>query len=191
MIERILADAGLSIKQLDAILCCVGPGSFVGVRIAIGVAKGLAYGADIPLGGISALAALACKAKNIGIRQNKQRFGVLTLMDAQLGELYWAYYESSTDKPNMQEQYPPQIAKFTEINITTKYPIIILGCGLSKNLLPSYEIDLQVIFQDTDTRLDARYIISAWEKQDNPELCLGSAHKLEPMYIRNTAHSRF
>jgi len=59
MVERLLAHAGLSFSQLDAIVFGRGPGSFTGLRIACSVAKGLAYAYDLPLYPVSSLAAIA------------------------------------------------------------------------------------------------------------------------------------
>jgi tRNA threonylcarbamoyladenosine biosynthesis protein TsaB len=59
MISSLLADAGTSLRELDGIAFGAGPGSFTGLRIACGVAQGLALGAALPLVGISTLAAMA------------------------------------------------------------------------------------------------------------------------------------
>ncbi|MDP1932512.1 MAG: tRNA (adenosine(37)-N6)-threonylcarbamoyltransferase complex dimerization subunit type 1 TsaB [Gammaproteobacteria bacterium] len=62
MISSLLEEQGLRISELDAIAIVNGPGSFTGLRIGAGVAQGLAFGADIPILGISSLAVMAMKA---------------------------------------------------------------------------------------------------------------------------------
>ncbi|MBF0254943.1 MAG: tRNA (adenosine(37)-N6)-threonylcarbamoyltransferase complex dimerization subunit type 1 TsaB [Gammaproteobacteria bacterium] len=87
MIEGLLAEAGVSLRQLDAIAFGRGPGSFTGVRIAAGVTQGIALGADLPVLAISTLAALAQRA----FRQQGRR-QILSAFDARMGEVYWAAY---------------------------------------------------------------------------------------------------
>ncbi|MGH8841670.1 MAG: tRNA (adenosine(37)-N6)-threonylcarbamoyltransferase complex dimerization subunit type 1 TsaB [Advenella sp.] len=57
MLQRMLEEAGLTLTQLDGIAFGAGPGSFTGLRIACGVAQGLAFGAGLPVAGICTLEA--------------------------------------------------------------------------------------------------------------------------------------
>ncbi|HZO95676.1 MAG TPA: tRNA (adenosine(37)-N6)-threonylcarbamoyltransferase complex dimerization subunit type 1 TsaB [Candidatus Baltobacteraceae bacterium] len=58
LIDELLREAGLRLRDLDRIAVGVGPGSFTGVRIAVAYAKSLAYGAGVPLVGVSSYDAL-------------------------------------------------------------------------------------------------------------------------------------
>lgn len=84
MIEALLAETGLSLAQLDGIAFGAGPGSFTGLRIACGVAQGLALGADVPVVPVGTLVALAHSSKAPR---------VLACLDARMGEIYHAAYE--------------------------------------------------------------------------------------------------
>lgn len=84
MVEAVLAEAGLGLRQLAGIGFGAGPGSFTGVRIACGVAQGLAFGAGLPLVPVGTLPALAEAA---GAAR------VVTCLDARMGEIYHAAYE--------------------------------------------------------------------------------------------------
>lgn len=87
MVQSVLDAAGLKLQQLDSLAFGRGPGSFTGVRIATGVAQGLAYGADLPVVGISTLAAMAQAAY-----QDHQAEKVLAGLDARMGGVYWGQY---------------------------------------------------------------------------------------------------
>jgi tRNA threonylcarbamoyladenosine biosynthesis protein TsaB len=83
MITGLLAQAGLTLTALDGIAFGRGPGSFTGLRIACGVAQGLALGAGLPVLGVSTLEALAEEA---GAAR------VVTCLDARMHEVYAAVW---------------------------------------------------------------------------------------------------
>jgi len=83
----LLADAGVSLAQLDAIAFGRGPGAFTGLRTACSVAQGLAYGADKPVLPIDTLLAVAEDA-----RADRADLRVWAVMDARMDEIYAAQY---------------------------------------------------------------------------------------------------
>ncbi len=88
MADRLLAQAQLRPAQLDAVAFSRGPGSFTGVRIAGGVAHGIALGADLPVLCISTLAMLAQNLFN----QEPAAEIAFTGIDARMDEVYWGVY---------------------------------------------------------------------------------------------------
>jgi tRNA threonylcarbamoyladenosine biosynthesis protein TsaB len=87
MVQELLREAGVTLADCDAIAFGAGPGSFTGVRTACGVAQGLAFGAGLPVLPMVTLEAMAeaCRARTGAA-------DVLAVLDARMGEVYWAQY---------------------------------------------------------------------------------------------------
>ena len=83
MIREILAEAGLSVQQLDAIVLGNGPGSFIGMRIGGSVAQGLAHAAGLKIVPVSSLAAVAAEV----LAESDAR-EVIVAQDAHMNEVY-------------------------------------------------------------------------------------------------------
>ncbi|HJT50928.1 MAG TPA: tRNA (adenosine(37)-N6)-threonylcarbamoyltransferase complex dimerization subunit type 1 TsaB [Nitrosospira sp.] len=88
-VSQMLDESGLTLAQLDGIAFGSGPGSFTGLRIACGIAQGLAFGAGLPVIGISTLEALAQQAG--GTR-------IIAALDARMHEIYHAAYQKTMDE---------------------------------------------------------------------------------------------
>jgi tRNA threonylcarbamoyladenosine biosynthesis protein TsaB len=87
MCESLLAEADVKLSQLDAVAFGRGPGSFTGVRIAAGVAQGVAFALDLPVVPVSTLAALAQ-----AVMAEAGKTKVLAAIDARMDEVYWGCY---------------------------------------------------------------------------------------------------
>ena len=92
MIADVLKEAGIALRQLDALAFGRGPGSFTGVRIASGVIQGIAFAADLPVVPVSTLAALAQHQYR---RRGSPR--ILAGFDARMKEVYWGAYEAHAE----------------------------------------------------------------------------------------------
>jgi tRNA threonylcarbamoyladenosine biosynthesis protein TsaB len=88
MLERLLGEAGLTPAALDAVAYGAGPGSFTGLRIACGLAQGLALARGLPVYGVSSLAAIA---------QESGANRVIACVDARMREVYYAALERMAD----------------------------------------------------------------------------------------------
>ncbi|GAB6067085.1 tRNA (adenosine(37)-N6)-threonylcarbamoyltransferase complex dimerization subunit type 1 TsaB [Methylothermus subterraneus] len=87
LVEELLEEAGLALKDLDALAFGRGPGAFTSLRIAAGVVQGLALGAERPVVPVSSLAALAWEAFDKSLADY-----ALAALDARMGEVYWGVY---------------------------------------------------------------------------------------------------
>jgi tRNA threonylcarbamoyladenosine biosynthesis protein TsaB len=103
MVQQLLAEAGLSLSRCNALAFGVGPGSFTGVRTACGVVQGLAFGADLPVVPVVTLAAMAQACL-----ESTAATEVLAILDARMGEVYWAQYRYAAD--GWQEVVAPTLS---------------------------------------------------------------------------------
>jgi len=87
MVQSLLAEAGVALADCDAIAYGSGPGSFTGVRTACGIAQGLAFGAGLPVVSVVTLEAMA-----LACHQQTGAADILAVLDARMGEVYWAQY---------------------------------------------------------------------------------------------------
>lgn len=94
MIAEMLQQHHFTTADLDFIACARGPGSFTGVRIGVGAAKGLAYGQDLAIIAVSPLAAIAYR-----VMQTEKAEQVTAIIDARMGELYVGDYRNQNGVP--------------------------------------------------------------------------------------------
>jgi tRNA threonylcarbamoyladenosine biosynthesis protein TsaB len=93
MIDELLGEAAIGLREVQTIAFGRGPGSFTGVRLAASIAQGLAFGAGLGVVAISDLSALAQRVfdEDSGVTR------VLVCNDARMKEMYWGCFERGTD----------------------------------------------------------------------------------------------
>ena len=89
LVKEVLDEAGLSARELDAVCVSSGPGSYTGLRVGVSTAKGVAFGAGIPLLSIGTLDILVSGVSGEGAPQF-----IVPMIDARRMEVYTAVYSA-------------------------------------------------------------------------------------------------
>ena len=179
MIESLLAEAGLSLKDMDALAFGRGPGSFTGVRIAAGVVQGLAFGADLPVAPVSTLAAMAQEA----FAETPDGFA-FPCIDARMGEVYWGVYRRDSD--GFAEQLGEEAVTHAG---TVAFPEEASGAGIGSGWV-TYETELRERLGGQVTGiLTGRFPRAAWIARLGAEVfrrggCV-LAEDAQPVYLRD------
>lgn len=121
MAENMLANLGITVKDVDLIACAVGPGSFTGIRIGVAAAKGLAWGADLKLCGVSTLEAMAY------CMQDREGSLICPVMDARRGQIYNALFtiQNGEVKRVCPDRAIAVSSLIDEIKVCGKMPVLI------------------------------------------------------------------
>jgi len=138
LLDEVLEDGGISLNEVDNISFSRGPGAFTGLRIAAGVAQGIALSIDAPVAPVSTLAALAWHSNDLLIDLDRKAKNdiIAVAMDARMGEVYWGFFrfsdENKVDLINEERVTKPETLLQETLQLTEDYQdsqIICLGSG--------------------------------------------------------------
>ncbi len=176
LVDAVLEEAGWRLGELDAIAFGAGPGSFTGVRIACGVAQGLALGADLPLVPVSTLEALAQTAwRARGVTR------VFACLDARMREVYIAAYRREVDRWSVVAEpavVPPGAVAVPEGMLTW------FGAGDGFAAYPQLGLAPGIDACDPQVMPDARAIAELAALKFADGQAVDAAHAL-PLYVRH------
>ncbi len=108
-IKEMLDERGLKVSDCDAVCISSGPGSYTGLRVGSSSAKGLCFGAGIPLIAIGTLDILAYQAISEGLVPEGCRT-IVPMIDARRMEVYSAVYSLDTECQQSDSQCPSETA---------------------------------------------------------------------------------
>jgi len=126
LLDGTLGDAGLRPRDLDAVACGAGPGSFTGLRIGLSTAKGLCFALGRPLALVSSLEAVAARAPD---------GRACAILDAHKNEVYAALYtvEAGVPRPlgaHGEQVLPPaQLLAQLAAEVDAGQPLTMVGDG--------------------------------------------------------------
>jgi tRNA threonylcarbamoyladenosine biosynthesis protein TsaB len=118
MIDEVLREAGWQPRELDAIACGAGPGSFTGLRIGLATAKGLCFALGRPLALVSSLEALAARAPD---------GRVCAVIDAYKREVYAGRFAVERGVPRAEG--PEEVLPPERLRDRLVAPVVLLGDG--------------------------------------------------------------
>jgi tRNA threonylcarbamoyladenosine biosynthesis protein TsaB len=177
LIDEVLAEASWSLRSLDGIAFGAGPGSFTGVRIACGVAQGLAFGAGLPLMPVPTLEALAQAAW-----RQRAAERVVTCFDARMREVYVAAYVREAGR--FRELLAPAVLKPANVALPDGGGAGWLGVGGGFAAYPELQAQLGLDAIDAAAMPDARAIGELAQPRLVAGESVGAADAL-PLYVRH------
>ena len=180
MIDELLEGRSLS-DAVSIIACGVGPGSFTGIRVAVGVAQGLGWSLDLPIYPFCSLEAQA--------RATAHSAGdlVLSAIDAQIGQVYWAWFTS--DGTTLRPLTEPAVSKVVDLtgpsgeafDAMEDTSVVIAGDGAE--LITTEQSDR--VFARVYPEARPQPSLVALHLLDAPDdSLLIHAHQLEPRYVQ-------
>jgi tRNA threonylcarbamoyladenosine biosynthesis protein TsaB len=93
LVDRVLARAGAALADVDAIAVSIGPGSFTGLRVGLGLAKGIAYAGGLRVAAVPTLEALA------SVADAAPGETICAALDARKREVYAALFRATGGRP--------------------------------------------------------------------------------------------
>jgi tRNA threonylcarbamoyladenosine biosynthesis protein TsaB len=134
LVQAVLAEAAVTLPELDCIAFGCGPGGFTGVRLAAGVTQGLAFGAGLKVVPVSDLLAVAQQALDLAPAANS----VLVCNDARMQEVYWTCATrgpAGLAVPAGREQ----VGSPDTVKLPSQLPGPVLGAGRGFAVWPSIQ----------------------------------------------------
>lgn len=128
-VEEALSFAESHAIPLDAVAVSEGPGSYTGLRIGVSMAKGVAYGRDIPLLAIPTLQ-LLCVPVLLYHEEIPEDSLLIPMLDARRMEVYSAIYDRSLKE--IRGIQPDIIDAETYLEYLNRSPVVFFGNGSTK-----------------------------------------------------------
>ena len=127
-VQQVLGERGLKVSDCDAVCLSMGPGSYTGLRVGSSTAKGLCFGAGIPLLAVSTLDVLVAQALEEGLPEGCKY--IVPMIDARRMEVYTATYSALGER--LTEIEPRIIEAGAYGAECAEGPVLFIGDGVLK-----------------------------------------------------------
>ena len=131
-VKEMLDECGLSVSDCDAVCVSAGPGSYTGLRVGSSTAKGLCFGAGIPLIAIGTLDILVQQAADDGLVPEGCRH-IIPMIDARRMEVYTAVFSREGEGFRRITEVKPQVVEAGCFDTwLSEGPVLFIGDGAAK-----------------------------------------------------------
>ena len=175
LVKEVLDAAGLSAADCDAVCVSKGPGSYTGLRVGVSTAKGLCFGAGIPLLSVGTLDVLV---QSVILSGAKDFHAIIPMIDARRMEVYTAVF--SPEGKQLTEVEAKIIGPDSFADELAAGPVLFIGDGAlkCKDVLSSPN----AFFQKADPLAGAMAPLAeaAWQEKRFEDLAY-----FEPFYLKD------
>lgn len=178
-VGALLAESGLSPRDIDLFAVGLGPGSYTGLRVGVSAAKTLAYATGAAIVGLDSLEAVGLNAPVDALR-------ITVVADAQRGDVYVAEFTRVSSEGPLVTYRPSQIEPFAAWLARLERGVLVLGPGLDspriRSAVPAEFLTTSAALNYPDGHRLIELARDVWTsgRRDNPWL-------LEPQYLRRSA----
>ena len=160
VIDKLLNDAGITIREIENVCVCIGPGSFTGIRVAVSVAKGFAVESNVKVYTLS----------NFDIYSTNHEKKYAVMLEGFSDFVYVRYFDGEKSN-DVCEHFSDFVSKI--VSEKSDYKIFVQNEKL-QNMLKTAEIS---------SIIAEKQIIFAFEEKINANK-LTSLNQISPIYLR-------
>lgn len=190
MVDEILKETKLSLKDFDLFVCSIGPGSFTGVRIGVSTVKAFCDVTNIPVASVSSLEGLAYNSLDSNVDADTNI--ICTLIDAKNDNVYFGLFKREN---NTFTQLEDLCAKninevFEMLKKYSSSPILFIGDGAIYHKYSILENFSKAVFVEKELNDQTSINIGKAGFEKYKQGLVGDSNSISPLYLRKSQAER-
>lgn len=190
MIDEMLKECKLRLEDFDLFTCCIGPGSFTGVRIGVSTVKAFVDVTKIPVVGVSSLESLAYNTLNSNFYDNTNI--VCSLIDAKNDNVYCGIFKKENDYfIQLEDLYAKNINEI--LDILDKYSsssILFVGDGAIYHKYTILQKFDKTTFIEKELNNQTSVSVGIAGLNKYKDGLYGDSNSISPLYLRKSQAER-
>lgn len=186
LIDEMFKEVNLSLDNIDLLACCVGPGSFTGIRIGVATVKAFADVKGIPVVGVTSLESLAYNVEENGY--------IIPIIDAKNNNLYSAIFSNknhtyTTEIKNFADNIDNALNIYNNFLASSQENIYFVGDGsiAYKDIINNFQ-NKSIHFSTQNLQSSISLAKCAYSKYLNG--FYGDSNSISPIYLRKSQAER-
>src|SRR5574344_434329 len=189
LIQEIFEESKLTLDDINLLVCCVGPGSFTGIRIGVASVKAFADAKEIPCVGITSLESLAYNIKSDG--------SIVSIIDAKNGNIYSGIFSNTNssyknEQPEIADNLESVLENYTSFfkNSDVHSKIYFVGDGsiAYKNAISENFNNFNIEFSEDNIQSSISLAQAGYDKYNSGTY--GDSNFISPIYLRPSQAER-